>query len=40
MQFVGATLGNAWTIPLAVIGVLGIGGALLVRRTEGATAAV
>ena len=25
-----------WTIPLAVIGVLGIGGALLVRRTEGA----
>jgi hypothetical protein len=25
-----------WTIPLAVIGVLGIAGALLVRRTEGA----
>jgi hypothetical protein len=27
---------QAWTIPLAVIGVLGIAGALLVRRTEGA----
>jgi len=26
-----------WTIPLAVIGALGIAGALLVRRTEGAT---
>jgi hypothetical protein len=25
-----------WTIPLAVIGALGIAGALLVRRTEGA----
>ena len=25
-----------WTIPLAAIGVLGIAGALLVRRTEGA----
>ena len=25
-----------WTVPLAVIGVLGIAGALLVRRTEGA----
>jgi hypothetical protein len=25
-----------WTIPLAVIGLLGITGALLVRRTEGA----
>ncbi|MCV7078224.1 aminopeptidase [Mycobacterium szulgai] len=29
-----------WTIPLAVIGVVGIAGALLVRRNEGATTGV
>jgi hypothetical protein len=27
-----------WAIPLAVLGVVAIGGALLVRRTEGASA--
>jgi len=29
-----------WTIPLAVIGVVGIAGALLVRRNEGAVSGV
>ena len=31
-----STAGAAWAIPLAVVGVVGIGGALLVRRTEAA----
>jgi hypothetical protein len=29
---------RAWTIPLAVVGIVGIAGALLVRRTAGAAA--
>lgn len=31
---------RTWTIPLALVGVAGIAGALLVRRTEGATTGV
>ncbi|CAM3279598.1 aminopeptidase [Mycobacterium intermedium] len=31
---------RTWTIPLVVIGLVGVGGALLVRRTEGARAGV
>lgn len=31
---------RTWTIPLALIGVVGIAGALLVRRTEGASTGV
>ncbi len=29
---------RAWSIPLTLVGVVGIGGALLMRRTEGAPA--
>ena len=29
---------RSWTIPLTLVGVLGIGGALLMRRAEGAPA--
>ena len=29
---------RAWTIPLAVVGIIGVAGALLVRRTQGAAA--
>ena len=28
---------RAWTIPLTIVGVIGVAGALLVRRTSGAT---
>ncbi|MDT5137891.1 MAG: hypothetical protein QOD58_2153 [Mycobacterium sp.] len=31
---------RAWTIPLALVGLVAIGGSLLVRRTEGETAGV
>ena len=29
---------RAWTIPLVVVGIIGVAGALLVRRTQGAAA--
>jgi hypothetical protein len=31
---------RAWTIPLTVVGILALGGALLVRRSEGAGSSV
>lgn len=31
---------RTWAIPLTVIGLVGVGGALLVRRTDGSTASV
>jgi hypothetical protein len=29
---------RAWTIPLVVVGIIGVAGALVVRRTQGAAA--